>query len=230
MDLSSRQLLDCLWKVNNHLGISAVTMQTDGLVVFKPHKLKAVHLAFSDFLHQTFVVFFAISREEDKIIILMILEVAKKVILKLEGPGRLDSLMDGGRALHAAAIELGLLVENCKHHMSDRTTGIGTARYNQCGSLGRYLKSMVIEKVARMLFEWTNQNLLYLFQAKEAQRTATLMLYKYMFGVWLPMKSNGEIQAMVKPTATLNEVQAFINMNSRILLVLSKVRTVRSTK
>ena len=205
------------WKVKNHLGISAVTMQTDGLVIFKPHTLKAVHLAFSGFLHQTFVVFFAISREEDKIISLMLMGVAKevihklmKLILKLEEPGRLHSLIDGGRALHAAAIELGLLVENCKHHMSDRSTGIGTAGYNQCGSLGRYLKSMMIEKVARMLFEWTNQNLFYMFQAKEAQRIATLMLYKYMLGVWLPIESKGEIQAMVESTATLDDVQAFL--------------------
>ena len=50
----------------------------------------------------------------------------------------------------------------------------------------------MIEKVARMLFEWTNQNLFYMFQAKEAQTTttneaqhiATLMLYEYMLGVW----------------------------------------------
>jgi hypothetical protein len=49
------------WKKRNHLGKSAITGQIDGLVVFKPNSLKAVHIAFSDFLHQTFVVFFAVS-------------------------------------------------------------------------------------------------------------------------------------------------------------------------
>ena len=199
------------WKKINHLGDSAITMQIDGLVVLKSGTLKAVHLAFSDFLHQTYVVFFAISREEDKVISMMIMKVAMEVILKLGGPnGRLYMLLDGGRALHAAAIELGFIPENCKHHMSDRTTGIGTAGYNQCGSLGRYLMAKQIDKMARSLFEWTNQNLFFMFLAKEQQRIATLMLYKYMLGVWLPKESKGEIEAMVEPTATLDQVYEFI--------------------
>ena len=199
------------WKKRNHLGKSAITGQIDGLVVFKPNSLKAVHIAFSDFLHQTFVVFFAVSREENKEISMMILKAAMEVILRLGGPeGRLLMLMDGGRALHAAAIALGYIIENCKHHMSDRSSGIGTAGYNQCGSLGRYLIAKQIDKNARRLFEWSNQNLFFMFLAKEPQRIATLMIYKYMLGVWLPTESGGTIEAMVMPTATLDEVEEFI--------------------
>ena len=134
-----------------------------------------------------------------------------EIILKLGGPRKPHMLMNGGRALHTAAVELGLPVINCKHHMSDRTTGDGTAGYNQCGSFGRYLQGMKLtDKVARKFFEWANSNFFFMFQAKEAQRIATLLLYKYILGVWLPNESGGMIEAMVKPTATLDEVEVFL--------------------
>ena len=199
------------WKRKHLDDNSTITMQIDGLVIFGPDTLKAVHLAFSDFLHQTFVALFAVSREEDKPISTMITKVAMDIIRYFGGPQIPHMLMDGGRALHATAVELCLPVKNCKHHMSDRTSGKGTAGYNQCGSFGRYLNNMALtHKKPKKFFEWTNSNFFFMFEAKEPQRIATLLLYKYILGVWLPMESKGKIKAMVAPTATLDDVERFL--------------------